>query len=212
MNGPAERIREAHAAFDVALERLFQKGREGLGVNIPCKRGCDACCYEPLTVTNYEMVPIFARIRTFSVAKRGAILVRLAQHLADAGAAELLSLVPNPMIGGFELADIRKYRNAHIPCPLLDPERHECTVYEDRPFGCRAHHVLGDDASACSNVPDDGIPELNAGDILAPLFDQLLTREHHANPEPLVVGFLAVQLLPFFENDGIVLTRPLGSP
>lgn len=38
-------------------------------------------------------------------------------------------------------------------CPLLDPQTHRCRAWEQRPFSCRMHHVLGDPATADPKDP-----------------------------------------------------------
>lgn len=39
------------------------------------------------------------------------------------------------------------------PCPFLDPQAHRCRIWDERPFVCRMHHLLGDPAAADPREP-----------------------------------------------------------
>ena len=54
------------------------------------------------------------------------------------------------------------------PCPFLDPQAHRCRIWDQRPFVCRMHHVLGDPREADPRSP--GYPkQVKAYNVRMPL-------------------------------------------
>lgn len=148
-------MRGQYADFDVALERLFKQAR-GEGHTIPCQRGCDFCCYELAFATTYEMEPIFERLESLSATEQVRIRDRALRALEIRRTAGLESV--GYFTGPKAADEVRRYRAAMIPCPLLDFGTRTCSVYADRPYACRAHHIVDATPLTCVDVPEDGVP------------------------------------------------------
>ncbi len=58
------------------------------------------------------------------------------------------------------------------PCPFLDPQAHRCRIWDERPFVCRMHHLLGDPREADPRGP--GYPkQVKAYNVRMPLRQQV---------------------------------------
>lgn len=137
----AEETRRHYRAIDVPVARLVAKARAE-GHTIPCKQGCDACCYDVTHVCHFELAPLIERLRQMPNALLDEIETRIADWTARMKA------------GGLEpdsLPDVRTYHRLHLACPLLDLEKHECRVYAVRPVACRCYYLINDDPAVCAN-------------------------------------------------------------
>lgn len=154
----------AHETFDQLLSKMLENEPPA-----PCRAGCSACCMEPAYATSQEAQLIVERICEMPKADQERIVAGVeaaAKRLADwPGLADQL---PNAFA----------YRKLRLMCPLL----HEglCTVYKDRPLGCRSH-------IARSN------PEMCADDRLRPKQQFLL-------PPPELMG---ASMAPMVTDGGV---------
>lgn len=154
------RVRAAYAEFDVDARRLLRKAvAEGLG-NIPCRRGCSACCSDVAWVVEPEARELVERVRSMPRALRERVLQGLGRWLEGMVAA---GLDPDE-----KFPDLRTYHRAKLRCPLLS-DAGECMVYDIRPLSCRAHYVVAEDASGCANRAEE--PEITTAEM-----PELLTR------------------------------------
>lgn len=182
---PSSQMKRRYQEFDVAVGRLFKMARVE-GHTIPCSRGCDACCYDVALVTHLEMPPVIETLRTMAVEKRMAIRRRVVEWFAKMGAAGFSPNNSEPDRGA--------YYRAHLACPLLDREKHDCLVYSTRPIACRGHHVLGATAAACKNVgTEPSTPSLLLHQISVPLIQALVSDQTVAPGQKF---FLAMAPLP----------------
>ncbi len=101
---------------------------------VACAAGCAFCCHQEVSATAPEILLIAIRIMARPPSARGRL--RSAIRKADAATRGV-----DP---------IRRWA-LRVPCPLLGPDR-LCSVYEDRPFGCRGYASI--DASACETAFD----------------------------------------------------------
>lgn len=145
-----------HRAIDVPVANLVKKAR-AQGHTIPCKRGCDACCYEPTHVTHVELAPLIERLRHMPTAELDEIERRIeAWFFAMTNAGMDPQLIPEAP------EEMRRYHRLHLACPLLDLEKHECRVYAERPLACRCYWLINQDPSACANRAEE--PTVNTLD------------------------------------------------
>lgn len=166
-----DETRRHNRAIDVPIGNLVRKARAD-GHSIPCKRGCDACCYEPTFITHFELAPIVERLRQLSDAELQEIEQRI-----DAWHDGVIAAGLNPENVPESHDDMRTYHRAHLACPLLDLERHECRIYSDRPIACRGYYLLDQDPSACANRANVlTVRTINMGPVVAePVFHFLHT-------------------------------------
>lgn len=122
------------------IEGEFKQGLKRQGLTPSCQRGCAHCCY----------------ILTAIHAVEGQILAQAVMRkqnwkdIAQKCRADALRLD--------ELfADRMAYFDAYIPCPLLNVETRECTVYESRPACCRFYYVV---SSPLLCAPANHVPNL----------------------------------------------------
>ena len=145
-------VEERFKEYDVALEALFKKAREE-GHTIPCKRGCDACCYEAVVALSIELGPMVKELRSMSKETLNEIRERIEAWAVGMRKAGLDPKDSEP--------DVHAYYRAHLPCPLLDEKTHECRVYRTRPGACRGHHIVDASPEVCANRGiEKGVPWL----------------------------------------------------
>lgn len=146
------RLLPIYQQFDQHMNALVTEARN-MGATVPCKQGCDACCYDVAYTTEIELEDVVARIRRMSHYRQWKILQaaeKWERRIRAVGIDPDLAPVDN------KAPDIRQtYYSAHAACPLLDLERHRCMVYKERPLACRGHWLVNQPASQCANVDKD---------------------------------------------------------
>ncbi len=123
---------------------------EDSGQTISCKKGCTACCYQPIPLAEIEAYNI----------------VELIENLPDPRRAEIKKRFDEACrrfheIGWFEKLDrcaylskkerekvVLEYFYENIACPFLEDEA--CSIYQARPLACREYLVTSP-AENCSN-------------------------------------------------------------
>jgi len=95
----------------------------------PCKQGCSFCCHIPVPISLSEALRL--------AAASGKKL--------DQGAGQ------SALLATEQLDDLQRF--VGVPCPFL--VANECSVYNDRPITCRAHHVIEADASKCDATKNE---------------------------------------------------------
>ena len=118
-----------------------------------CHRGCSYCCHVKVDVS----IPEVARVVAYALAHLAPVDAEALRHRARKGAAGA---------GGKEATDYPTQ-----PCAFLGGG--ECSVYEARPFACRAEHSFdvqpckdAYEAGAGVDVPGQRAIEVNAHDAL----------------------------------------------
>jgi Fe-S-cluster containining protein len=195
-------IKKSHRIFDDYLHRMKRRlFHEGTPLVITCHKGCFSCCKEPVYTTLAEAEYI-------------------AQHLADNASPEQLEMVKKRLrvwLDKVISSGILKRSKQHVLawralnawCPLLKDGK--CSVYQQRPIGCRAHNAIGK-ASLCDaeetrmrqkyvNSPEIIQEAFNAVyaeedsvefDHLGLLLAKILLGEEHASADNLKVNLAEV--------------------
>lgn len=132
VNG-AKLARTCHAKLDVALGKLLELAKEK-GDTPPCRAGCAWCCSEPVYAGRQEAQLIVRAIGKMPPEER----VRITEAIQ----AWVKRFEASPLIREKE-PHVSPYRALKLPCPLLSADN-QCTVYEDRPMGCRSHIARAD--------------------------------------------------------------------
>jgi Fe-S-cluster containining protein len=137
-------VRAVYEDFDVDVRRIVLRARTEEFVNVPCTSGCDHCCYDIALSTSFEADVVVEHVRRLPQAEQVAIRRAAKDWLAAIRAADIDIFEVSP--------DVAKYARAHLACPLLDTEKHECRVYDSRPIACRGHFLAdGDPKKICAN-------------------------------------------------------------
>lgn len=112
------------------------------GVEISCKKGCGACCRQPVPVSQAEARMLAQVVEDMPEPRRSEVKARFEaalEHLREAGLFE--RTVNFHSFGREERLDtVRAYFSLGIPCPFLEEE--SCSIYADRPLVCREYVVV----------------------------------------------------------------------
>lgn len=136
-----ERIREGHAQTDADLALLFSNP-SNRSIQITCTKGCAACCSEPVYAERREAELAVQALSRMSPERQLEVKERVRTWFERVKAA--------PEILKEEQPHVLAYRKLGLPCPFLRDR--ECSIYADRPWGCRLHYAVG----PRENCEDDG--------------------------------------------------------
>lgn len=102
----------------------------------PCKKGCSYCCYQAVIISDWEADRIAKQVK---------------RKITDFIGYE-------PEEGGRDKM-VQKYMGK--PCPFL--KANVCSIYEVRPFACRLHYSVAEDALNCDIISQVGarVPYFN---------------------------------------------------
>lgn len=164
--------------------------------NIPCGRGCSACCRRYLVpVTACEAFALTGRILAAAPARS-----RRMQRRLLLAARRIMEHRPPKLSfdesGGCNEADLtatsRWYEQIDVSCPFLEGDC--CSIYSARPVACRQHFIHGS-AAGCMGHSDDAerLPmPVQMADVLGLVAAQLESAEVEAVPLPLMAAWCDV--------------------
>jgi Fe-S-cluster containining protein len=141
--GPV-RVREFLPLVQSLADRVVDaavQSAEADGKRVSCKKGCGACCRQPVPIAETEAHHIREVLENLPEPRRSVVRGRFDEarrRLAEAG---LLEKLLNPLQWGEgESRSIGlAYFQLGIPCPFLEEE--SCSIYTDRPIACREYLV-----------------------------------------------------------------------
>lgn len=119
---------------DLAADFEARKNRGNeLGGHVESCKTCTTagCCYQLVTITIYEAIPIARKLR-----REGKSTVEYRQELRAIG--EEMEGMPND-----------HWFNLLRPCVFLTPDK-RCSIYEVRPAPCSTHAVVNSPSENCS--------------------------------------------------------------
>lgn len=122
------------------------------GDAVSCRAGCAACCRQLIPVSETEARHVRDLVGALPAPRREAVVRRFADAAARLAAAGMLDALRAPPTIADTTALGLDYFRLGLPCPFLDDER--CSVYPDRPLGCREYLVTSPAANC-----DDPSPE-----------------------------------------------------
>lgn len=147
----AELVPVLHGLADVmagvGAERAARRGE-----SISCKKGCGACCRQPVPITETEARVLADLVRALPEPRQGEIRARFARARERLEARALLDRLRRPAeLDRAALSGLAsEYFAAGVPCPFLDQEA--CSIHAERPIACREFLVTSE-PSACA-APD----------------------------------------------------------
>jgi Fe-S-cluster containining protein len=158
-----EGVRAVYEDFDVSVRDIVRRARAEEFVTVPCKTGCDACCYDIALATSFEADVVVDHVRRLPQTEQVAI---------RRAAKDWLAAMRRADIDLFEISpDVAGYARAHAACPLLNTQTHECRVYDSRPLACRGHFLANANPSLCASRADHPtIPAINVDEIIQRAF------------------------------------------
>lgn len=123
---------------------------EALGEEISCKKGCGACCSQPVPVAEIEAYQLAEIVESLPEPRRTEVrekFERAFAHFAEIGWFERLSECAGQTHKEQEQV-VLEYFHEGISCPFL--EDGACSIHQDRPLACREYLVTSP-AENCSN-------------------------------------------------------------
>ena len=164
------------------------------GKTISCQKGCAACCRPMIPVSPPEAFALVEAIKDLPQDHQSRIKQNLAQtkeRLQKAGLLTALQdLVDSPHQRSDEDLDSlnRAYYALRLPCIFLENEI--CSIYEQRPAGCRGHLVTSP-PELCQDMGNNSIEELHiplrAGTVLSLLWADLTKGPVRLVPLPMAI-------------------------
>lgn len=138
------RIRDALKPIEhahVHVDRWIKEIPNGMQEQIPCKKGCDRCCYQFVVVSVPEAMYMIGELMKWNV---GRDWIKEHHKLLNEQAAFCKGYT-EARLGEFQ----DKWFEAQKPCFFLERDSHTCKIYDRRPIVCRAHFTL-DSAEKCA--------------------------------------------------------------
>jgi len=132
-------------AVDIAVKEFTKNGEQ-----ISCKKGCGACCVQLVPISDTEAREISKLIKTFSKAKKSALMSKFEAAKKQLTDANLWQRLSHPeTIAEDQMRSLgHEYFSQQIPCPFL--EDGACSIHQVRPLSCREFLVTSP-AEYCSN-------------------------------------------------------------
>lgn len=199
---PLRVIQDAYQTFDTRVEQTVALAHSTEGKTSPCRRGCSACCSEPLVVTQYCMPPIIERIRAMSADEQAAIKQRIFDW-----ARVVMRKGIHPDVTDPDLDFAAWHRQPKPVCPLLEVSTGDCSVYEARPLGCRGHVSVEKDRTPCDRTdPAYGVGVLLFHDEIARVMSHVMS--HSLRGEGRDVPLLMLLLPSMLRRAWVLVERP----
>jgi Fe-S-cluster containining protein len=150
------------------------------GKTISCRKGCGACCRQPVPVSESEALALAALVNRMPEPRQAQVRGRFAEALRRLEAAGLLDRIrDSDRVSDPELMALgHEYFNLGIPCPFLEDE--SCSIHPDRPLVCREFLVTSP-AENCSHPTPDTVHRVP---LPARPFRALRTLEGRAGSSP----------------------------
>ncbi len=126
--------------LDQKTEEIAVGNVRAQGKDISCTKGCSACCYQLIPLSQLEARYLTAIVERLPKIKRQKILGRFRDVYQKIEAAGILNDLMNTDTIQDDIVDFGlKYFQLGIPCPFL--ENNSCSIYIERPLRCREYLV-----------------------------------------------------------------------
>ncbi|HEY8560255.1 MAG TPA: YkgJ family cysteine cluster protein [Pyrinomonadaceae bacterium] len=139
---------------------LGEKAAAAAGAKISCKKGCGACCRQPVPLAEIETHQIAALVEAMPEPRRGEIKKRFERawhHFTEIGWFDRLDAAAHAAHQERQRIAAEYFRE-NVPCPFLEDE--SCSIHENRPLVCREYlvtspveHCLALDGKQIKMVP-----------------------------------------------------------
>ena len=169
------------------------KSVEAQGRKISCKAGCAACCRQMVPVSEVEARRLREVVEGLAEPARSRVKGRFQDALGRLEQAGLLDALRRfDRLSTEERNQAgRTYFAQYVACPFLEDE--SCSIYHDRPVGCRQYLVTSPPA-LCSNPMDNALGGVAMPVPLWPILARI--GEDPAEPEPGPLRWLPLVLAP----------------
>jgi Fe-S-cluster containining protein len=149
--GPMRLAAFAATALELSgiLTGHYERVGTAEGRDVSCRKGCGACCRQPVPISPAEAFLLAELVASFPPAKR-----KRTEALFRKG----LNRVMTEMEDASPFDSASRYFRLGIACPFL--VRESCSIHSVRPAVCREHLVVSP-ASHCAEFPHPGITLLS---------------------------------------------------
>ncbi len=182
---PAQEVCEK--IIDVAVNEIRKQGE-----NIPCRKGCCACCryFVPLSVP--EAFWLREKIFAMPAAQQEIIL----KSCLSAAVRIIGKKLPKPIAASISSdvePDIEKveswYKSLNLDCPFL--YKKVCLIYKQRPLVCREYFIVGSSRACKGKRGDAKVVKLpvRISQVLSQLASKLEGVEEQAVAVPLALSW-----------------------
>jgi Fe-S-cluster containining protein len=137
---PRDLLPAAQQLTEAIVSRAVKRAQQG-GEAISCRRGCGACCRQPVPVSQTEARHLRDVVARLPEPRRAEVRARFAaarERLEQTGLLQRLRW-PDGLNQEQRQQLAVDYFRAQIPCPFLENEA--CSIYADRPLVCREYLV-----------------------------------------------------------------------
>jgi Fe-S-cluster containining protein len=138
------RLRDLLPVFQGLADAIVEIGARSVereGQVVSCRKGCGACCRQPVPISESEAQAIRGLVNALPEPRRSAVRERFDRarvRLAEAGLLEPFEH-PVPMAPGQKQELAIAYFRLGLACPFLEDE--SCSIHADRPVACREYLV-----------------------------------------------------------------------
>jgi Fe-S-cluster containining protein len=139
---------------------IAEKEAAAAGQKTSCKKGCAACCRQPVPLAEIETHQVAELVEAMPEPRRAEIKERFKrawQHFANIGWLDRLDA---SAAGTHEERQrlAGEYYRENVPCPFLEDE--SCLIHENRPLACREYLVTSP-AEHCFALDGEKIKMVN---------------------------------------------------
>jgi Fe-S-cluster containining protein len=137
------------AVVDAAARQAERDGKA-----ISCRKGCGACCRQPVPIAEAEAAHLAELIAAMPTDRQASFRRRFRRGIRQLRRAGLLDAVRR--LGEMPEDEERQrlgvaYFQQHIPCPFLEDE--SCSIHPRRPLSCREYLVTSPAAHCSEPAP-----------------------------------------------------------
>lgn len=140
--------RLADAVADIGTAAVLRTG-----ASISCRKGCGACCRQPVPVSIAEARALAALVDAMPEPRQRAVRARFAAAKAQLDANGVLARMAASAEAELDTAG-GEYFRAGVACPFLEDEA--CSIHKERPVACREYLVTSP-AELCRNPTRDHV-------------------------------------------------------
>ena len=145
----------ARSLSDAIVQQTARAVRDS-GEQISCTSGCGACCRNLVAITEVEARRIGDVLVRLPEPRRSTVLGRFSEARDQLDRAGLLQQLQSPehCTPDDYSSLVGTYFSQGIACPFLEQE--SCTIYDERPLGCREYLVTSSPA-LCARLDSTGV-------------------------------------------------------
>jgi len=155
---PESLLPTLHELSNRVVEGVEEKVRKN-GLQVSCRKGCGACCRQPVPISPAEARLLAGIIQNMPDAAQAIIRARFddaVRRLDESGLRDRATHY-HRLSNDEVQAMVYEYFQLGIPCPFLEDE--SCSIYPFRPLVCREYLVISP-AEHCATLAEDQIQRL----------------------------------------------------